>query len=162
MFCSPFSSLHLIVRGSLSPVCCVVLRRYTAARSGNQYVPNLRRILQYIRVTYRTLLLPSEKRHCFAAARLSRLLHHNLPLSLFLSLSLSSPPQNMATAAQPQQQQYASAVDATPGPLYVDTQHEDLVHDAQMDYYGSKLATCSSGALMTLWHGAGLDFGLRC
>ena len=32
-----------------------------------------------------------------------------------------------------------------PGPIYVDTQHEDLVHDAQLDYYGSKLATCSSG-----------------
>jgi hypothetical protein len=31
------------------------------------------------------------------------------------------------------------------GPIYVDTQHEDLVHDAQMDFYGSKLATCSSG-----------------
>ena len=36
-------------------------------------------------------------------------------------------------------------VDAPPGPIYVDTQHEDLVHDAQMDFYGSKLATCSSG-----------------
>jgi len=35
--------------------------------------------------------------------------------------------------------------DAAPGPIYVDTQHEDLVSDAQMDYYGSKLATCSSG-----------------
>lgn len=38
-------------------------------------------------------------------------------------------------------------LDAAPGPIYVDTQHEDLVHDAQMDYYGSKLATCSSGTL---------------
>ena len=33
-----------------------------------------------------------------------------------------------------------------PGPIYVDTQHEDLVHDAQLDYYGCKLATTSSGA----------------
>jgi hypothetical protein len=33
-----------------------------------------------------------------------------------------------------------------PGPISIDTQHEDFVHDAQMDYYGSKLATCSSGA----------------
>ena len=32
-----------------------------------------------------------------------------------------------------------------PGPIYVDTQHEDLVHDAQLDYYGCKLATSSSG-----------------
>ena len=29
--------------------------------------------------------------------------------------------------------------------LTVDTQHEDLVHDAQLDYYGCKLATSSSG-----------------
>jgi hypothetical protein len=34
---------------------------------------------------------------------------------------------------------------AAAAPLYIDTQHEDLVHDAQMDFYGSKLATCSSG-----------------
>jgi len=26
----------------------------------------------------------------------------------------------------------------------VDTQHEDMVHDAQLDYYSRKLATCSS------------------
>ena len=39
----------------------------------------------------------------------------------------------------------SAIVDAAPGPIYVDTQHEDVVHDAQMDYYGSKLATCSSG-----------------
>lgn len=26
----------------------------------------------------------------------------------------------------------------------VDTSHEDMIHDAQMDYYGTKLATCSS------------------
>jgi len=26
----------------------------------------------------------------------------------------------------------------------VDTLHEDMIHDAQMDYYGTKLATCSS------------------
>lgn len=30
-------------------------------------------------------------------------------------------------------------------PIYIDTQHEDLVHDAQLDFYGAKLATCSSG-----------------
>ena len=35
--------------------------------------------------------------------------------------------------------------EGTPGPIYVDTQHEDLVHDAQLDYYGCKLATSSSG-----------------
>ena len=41
--------------------------------------------------------------------------------------------------------------DAAPGPIYIDTQHEDLVHDAQMDFYGSKLATCSSGAYCFLF-----------
>ena len=30
-------------------------------------------------------------------------------------------------------------------PLSIDTQHDDMVHDAQLDYYGVKLATCSSG-----------------
>ena len=25
-----------------------------------------------------------------------------------------------------------------------DTQHEDMIHDAQLDYYGKRLATCSS------------------
>ena len=34
-------------------------------------------------------------------------------------------------------------------PLYIDTQHEDLVHDVQMDFYGSKMATCSSGKYPT-------------
>ena len=33
----------------------------------------------------------------------------------------------------------------SPEMLTVDTQHEDLVHDAQLDYYGCKLATSSSG-----------------
>ena len=37
-----------------------------------------------------------------------------------------------------------------PVPIYVDTQHEDLVHDAQLDYYGCKLATCSSGRLVLM------------
>ena len=26
----------------------------------------------------------------------------------------------------------------------METQHGDMVHDAQLDYYGKKLATCSS------------------
>jgi hypothetical protein len=42
-----------------------------------------------------------------------------------------------------------AANDAQPnGSILVDTQHEDLVHDAQLDYYGCKLATCSSGTLV--------------
>lgn len=58
----------------------------------------------------------------------------------------------MATATAHQQQPAAdthtaaaAAAEAPPGPIYVDTQHEDLVHDTRMDYYGAKLATCSSG-----------------
>ena len=40
----------------------------------------------------------------------------------------------------------ASANEASKkGPIYVDTQHDDMIHDAQMDYYGTKLATSSSG-----------------
>jgi protein transport protein SEC13 len=39
----------------------------------------------------------------------------------------------------------AAPTEASSAPIYIDTQHEDLVHDAQMDYYGAKLATCSSG-----------------
>mmetsp|Transcript_56173 Transcript_56173/g.162774 ORF Transcript_56173/g.162774 Transcript_56173/m.162774 type:complete len:326 (+) Transcript_56173:62-1039(+) len=43
-----------------------------------------------------------------------------------------------AASAMPLSGQGASA------PMYVDTQHDDLCHDAQVDYYGCKLATASS------------------
>lgn len=49
----------------------------------------------------------------------------------------------MATAAS--NTMAAPTADAPPGPLYIDTQHDDMVHDAQLDYYGCKLATSSSG-----------------
>ena len=29
----------------------------------------------------------------------------------------------------------------------VDTGHEDMIHDAQMDFYGTRLATCSRCSL---------------
>lgn len=48
----------------------------------------------------------------------------------------------------------------TPGPIYVDTQHEDLVHDAQLDYYGCKLATSSSGELHSCRAERACDFHL--
>lgn len=38
----------------------------------------------------------------------------------------------------------AATVTTTPS-LAIETQHEDIIHDMQMDFYGSKLATCSSG-----------------
>lgn len=36
--------------------------------------------------------------------------------------------------------------------MYVDTQHEDLVHDAQLDYYGCKLATSSSDRTIKVYN----------
>ena len=38
------------------------------------------------------------------------------------------------------------------GQIFVDTQHEDLVHDAQLDYYGSKLATSSSDRTIKIYN----------
>lgn len=29
-------------------------------------------------------------------------------------------------------------------PIPIETSHEDMIHDAQMDYYGKRIATCSS------------------
>ena len=46
-----------------------------------------------------------------------------------------------AQQTQTQQQEDQSKAQ----PIYVDTQHDDMVHDAQLDYYGTKLATSSSG-----------------
>lgn len=42
----------------------------------------------------------------------------------------------------------------------VDTGHEDLIHDAQLDYYGTRLATCSSDRGKTArakWKSSGLN-----
>lgn len=57
------------------------------------------------------------------------------------------------TAAEYPHGEAAPAPPGIPGPIYIDTQHEDFVHDAQMDYYGAKLATCSSGTFDTLTAG---------
>ena len=49
----------------------------------------------------------------------------------------------MTSAAAPS---LAATPQAAPqGPIYIDTQHDNMVHDAQLDYYGCKLATSSSG-----------------
>ncbi|GBE85629.1 vesicle budding-related protein [Sparassis latifolia] len=37
-----------------------------------------------------------------------------------------------------------SAVSAAADPVPIETSHEDMIHDAQLDYYGKRLATCSS------------------
>ncbi|KAI9143263.1 WD40 repeat-like protein [Paraphysoderma sedebokerense] len=36
--------------------------------------------------------------------------------------------------------------------LTFDSQHEDMIHDAQMDYYGKRLATCSSDRTIRLFN----------
>ena len=49
-------------------------------------------------------------------------------------------------AAQPAPAATAPAADESkPAPIQIDTQHDDMVHDAQLDFYGTKLATGSSG-----------------
>eukprot|EP00521_Asterionellopsis_glacialis_P007966 CAMPEP_0195281164 /NCGR_PEP_ID=MMETSP0707-20130614/597_1 /TAXON_ID=33640 /ORGANISM="Asterionellopsis glacialis, Strain CCMP134" /LENGTH=347 /DNA_ID=CAMNT_0040340023 /DNA_START=106 /DNA_END=1149 /DNA_ORIENTATION=- len=41
---------------------------------------------------------------------------------------------------------------SAPAPIYVDTQHDDMVHDAQLDYYGVKLATSSSDRTVKIYN----------
>jgi hypothetical protein len=61
---------------------------------------------------------------------------------------MTTTPQFPAPAAaivdEPQQVQVQP-----PAPIYIDTQHDDMIHDAQLDYYGTKLATGSSGTYST-------------
>ena len=52
---------------------------------------------------------------------------------------------------QQQQQPEPTAVEDKMAPISVDTQHDDMVHDAQLDFYGTKLATCSSGEQCVLY-----------
>ena len=55
------------------------------------------------------------------------------------SLTMTShPPPAVAAVVVEEPQQ-------PPAPIYIDTQHDDMIHDAQLDYYGTKLATGSSG-----------------
>ncbi len=37
----------------------------------------------------------------------------------------------------------------------IDTQHGDMVHDAAFDYYGRRLATCSSDRLIKVYDVSG-------
>ena len=82
-----------------------------------------------------------------------------------------APPQQQQPTAQQQpqvvqQQQPAAVVEPEPTPaeqaeggtIYVDTQHDDMVHDAQLDYYGTKLATGSSGEFYFVVGRGGLQF----
>ena len=64
------------------------------------------------------------------------------------------------------QQAPAAAAAAAPGPIVIDTQHDDMVHDSQLDYYSTKLATASSGTSSSLLYTSGcvifVSFGPRC
>ena len=66
--------------------------------------------------------------------------------------------------AEVQQAPAAASAAAAPGPIVIDTQHDDMVHDSQLDYYGTKLATASSGTFpsfaASLPSGCGILFRL--
>jgi len=57
-----------------------------------------------------------------------------------------------AMVGQDQQQQQQQ------GPIFVDTQHDDMVHDAQLDYYGCKLATSSSDRTVKIYDVSGSTY----
>ncbi|KAL7474967.1 hypothetical protein ACHAW6_000904 [Cyclotella cf. meneghiniana] len=60
---------------------------------------------------------------------------------------------------QPQQQPAVVApVEDKMAPIYVDTQHDDMVHDAQLDFYGTKLATCSSDRTIKIYDISGNSY----
>jgi protein transport protein SEC13 len=40
----------------------------------------------------------------------------------------------------------------------IDTQHEDMIHDSQFDYYAKRLATCSSDRSIKIFDAAGDRF----
>mmetsp|Transcript_20236 Transcript_20236/g.42115 ORF Transcript_20236/g.42115 Transcript_20236/m.42115 type:complete len:479 (+) Transcript_20236:162-1598(+) len=61
------------------------------------------------------------------------------------------PQQQQPQEVQQQQQQPVADQGGKPQPIYVDTQHDDMVHDAQLDFYGTKLATCSSDRTIKIY-----------
>jgi len=48
--------------------------------------------------------------------------------------------------------------DSNDSPIYIDTQHDDMVHDSQMDYYGCKLATSSSDRTVKIYDASGNSY----
>jgi protein transport protein SEC13 len=40
----------------------------------------------------------------------------------------------------------------------IDTQHDDMIHDSQFDYYAKRLATCSSDRTIKIFDVAGERF----
>eukprot|EP00586_Coscinodiscus_wailesii_P015647 CAMPEP_0172495672 /NCGR_PEP_ID=MMETSP1066-20121228/74339_1 /TAXON_ID=671091 /ORGANISM="Coscinodiscus wailesii, Strain CCMP2513" /LENGTH=261 /DNA_ID=CAMNT_0013267495 /DNA_START=113 /DNA_END=894 /DNA_ORIENTATION=+ len=66
------------------------------------------------------------------------------------------PQQQQQQQPQQQPQQQQQQAQQQPGDdqkaIYVDTQHDDMIHDAQLDYYGCKLATCSSDRTIKIFN----------
>ncbi|KAL7562822.1 hypothetical protein ACA910_002444 [Epithemia clementina (nom. ined.)] len=58
--------------------------------------------------------------------------------------SSSSNTQYTNEAASPAAAAAAAAAAPTSASFAIETHHEDIIHDMQMDFYGTKLATCSS------------------
>lgn len=42
--------------------------------------------------------------------------------------------------------------------MSIDTQHDDMIHDSQFDYYAKRLATCSSDRTIKIFDVAGERF----
>lgn len=61
----------------------------------------------------------------------------------------------MASGAQVATNAMPNTSASSNGPIYVDTQHDDMVHDAQLDYYGCKLATSSSDRTVKIYDVSG-------
>lgn len=57
------------------------------------------------------------------------------------SVTFSQPAMQMSE----QQQQQVASLSEQKSTISIETQHDDMIHDAQFDYYGTKLASCSSG-----------------
>lgn len=64
------------------------------------------------------------------------------------SAVFSQPAMPIAASQSEQSQQPALLHGEQQNAITIDTQHDDMIHDSQFDYYGVKLATCSSG---TYW-----------
>jgi len=67
-----------------------------------------------------------------------------------------------ATAAETnpmvETQQDHNSANQQNGPIFIDTQHDDMVHDAQLDYYGCKLATSSSDRTVKIYDVSGSTY----
>jgi len=63
-----------------------------------------------------------------------------------------------AQQTQQQETQAAPTDQSKAQPIYVDTQHDDMVHDAQLDYYGTKLATSSSDRTVKIYDVSGNSY----